>query len=164
MFGAWRILMLDETQEASPKALEAMNKTLEEPPPWGVFIIVTRTIDRLPPTTISRCAIYELRPISFEMGLLHLKKLCELENIRYELEGLSLLAEVSRGEVRDMMTRLEQVSEGGELSRKEMCAGSLTSTMVTRSLSTSEPYSRAIFSDRLVLLRNGMTTRRKKQN
>jgi DNA polymerase III gamma/tau subunit len=46
------------------------------------------------------------------MGLLHLKKLCELENIGYELEGLSLIAEVSRGEVRDMMTRLEQVSEG----------------------------------------------------
>ena len=56
MFGTWRILMLDETQEASPKALDAMNKTLEEPPPWGVFIIVTRTIDRLPPTiNIAMC-------------------------------------------------------------------------------------------------------------
>jgi DNA polymerase III subunit gamma/tau len=114
IFGTWRILMLDEAQEASPKALQAMLKQLEEPPPWGVFIIVARTIDRLPRTIQSRCAaIHELKPISFEMGLLHLTKLCELENIPYELEGLSLIAEVSRGEVRDMMNRLEQVSEGG---------------------------------------------------
>ena len=113
VYGPRRILMLDETQEASPKALEATNKLVEEPPPWVVFIFVTRAIDKLLPATISRCAIHELKPISFEMGLLHLKKLCELEKIPYEVEGLSLLAEVSRGQVRDMMNRLEQVSEGG---------------------------------------------------
>ena len=47
------------------------------------------------------------------MALLHLTKLCDLEKIPYELEGLSLIAEVSRGEMREMINRLEQVSEGG---------------------------------------------------
>ena len=90
-----------------------MNTLLEEPPSWAVFIIVTPEIDKLPPTIKSRCAILEFRPISFEASLSHLTRLCHLEKIPYEAEGLALIAEVSRGGVRDMITRLDQVSEGG---------------------------------------------------
>ena len=62
IFGTWRIVLLDEAQEASPKAFEAILKQLEEPQPWVVFIIVTGAIDRLPRTITSRCAIHELKP------------------------------------------------------------------------------------------------------
>ena len=113
MFGRWRIFALDEVQQASRRALDAMNKLLEEPPPWVVFIFATTEVDKLPPTIKSRSAIHELKPISFEAGLVHLKRLCDLESIAYELEGLSLIVEVSCGNVRDMVTRLDQVSEGG---------------------------------------------------
>ena len=113
IFGRWRILALDETQQASRRALDALNKQLDELPSWAVFIFATTDVDKLPPPIKSRCAMYELKPISFEAGLLHLKQLCELESIPYELDGLSLIAEVSRGDLRDMITRLDQVSEGG---------------------------------------------------
>ena len=113
IFGRRWVLTLNETHRASLRALDAVNTLLEEPPSWAVFIIVTPEIDKLPPTIKSRCAILEFRPISFEASLSHLTRLCHLEKIPYEAEGLALIAEVSRGGVRDMITRLDQVSEGG---------------------------------------------------
>ena len=121
MFGRWRIFALDEVQQASRRALDAMNKLLEEPPLWVVVIFATTEVDKLPPTIKSRSAIHELKAISFEAGLAHLKRLCDLESITYELEGLSLIVEVSCGNLRDMITRLDQVSEGdGVVSEQEV--------------------------------------------
>jgi DNA polymerase-3 subunit gamma/tau len=113
IFGSRWILELNEAQGASPRAHDAVLTLLEEPPSWAVFIIVTPEIDKLPPTIKSRCAILEFQPISFEASLSYMTRLCHLEKIQYEAEGLALIAEVSRGEVREMVTRLDQVSEGG---------------------------------------------------
>jgi DNA polymerase III delta prime subunit len=113
IFGSRWVLELNEAQGASPKALDAVLTQLDDPPSWAVFIIVTPDSEKLPPTIKSRCEILQFRPISCEASLSHLTRLCHLEKIPYEAEGLALIAEVSRGGVREMVTRLDQVSEGG---------------------------------------------------
>jgi DNA polymerase III subunit gamma/tau len=121
IFGKRWILELNEAQGASPRALDAVLTQLEEPSCGAVFIIVTPDIDKLPPTIKSRCAIFEFRRISFEASLSHLVRVCDSEKIRYQIEGLALIAEVSRGGVREMVTRLDQVSEGGgEVTEQEV--------------------------------------------
>ena len=52
--------------------------------PWAAFTIVTPEIDKLPPAIISRCETSQFRPVSFEMGLLHLGSCASLKNAMLE--------------------------------------------------------------------------------
>jgi len=113
MYGSRWILALDEAHQTSPKAFDAMLKLLEEPPYGAVFIMLTTAIDKVPQTIKSRCAVHELKPVDFKPSLLHLERLCKAEKIAYETDGLALIVDVSGGGIRDMVTRLDQVSEDG---------------------------------------------------
>ncbi len=57
--GRWRVFIVDEADALVPNAQDALLKTLEEPPPGSIFILVTSIADALLPTVRSRC--YRLR-------------------------------------------------------------------------------------------------------
>ena len=57
--GRWRVFIVDEADALVPNAQDALLKTLEEPPPSSIFILVTSLADSLLPTVRSRC--YRLR-------------------------------------------------------------------------------------------------------
>lgn len=62
--GRWRAVVLDDAESMQEVAQEALLKTLEEPPPSMLLILLTNDLDVLLPTIQSRCQVIELQPVS----------------------------------------------------------------------------------------------------
>ena len=61
--GRKRVYIIQEAERMSPEAANALLKTLEEPPPDVLLILLTADLDSLLPTVISRCMQLDLRPL-----------------------------------------------------------------------------------------------------
>ena len=59
-----RVVVVDGAERFQPEAANAMLKTLEEPPPGAVIILVSSMVRLLLPTIISRCQLLGFRPLS----------------------------------------------------------------------------------------------------
>jgi DNA polymerase-3 subunit delta' len=64
--GRRRVVIIDEADGLVSHAQNALLKTLEEPTPSSVFILVTSMPDMLLPTVLSRCPQLRFRPLSLE--------------------------------------------------------------------------------------------------
>jgi DNA polymerase-3 subunit delta' len=62
--GRRRVVIIDEADALVSAAQNALLKTLEEPTPSSVFILVTARPDMLLPTVLSRCPQLRFRPLS----------------------------------------------------------------------------------------------------
>jgi DNA polymerase-3 subunit delta' len=62
--GRRRVVIVDEAHGLVPAAQNALLKTLEEPPPSSMFVLVTAQPDLLLPTVRSRCPRLSFRPLS----------------------------------------------------------------------------------------------------
>ncbi len=106
-----RLILIPQAEYLSREAANALLKSLEEPPPYTLFILIARSTDYLLPTIVSRTQVIRFRPLSQEA----LKDLLinRFGKIPEEAFGLSVLAEGSIG-------RALRISEKGyleELSR-----------------------------------------------
>ena len=61
--GSWQIAVLDRFELATAGASNALLKTLEEPPPRVILVLLAQQTEMLLPTIISRCQIIALRPV-----------------------------------------------------------------------------------------------------
>ena len=61
-----RVIVLYPAEALNVAAANALLKTLEEPPPHTLFLLVTHGIDRLLPTILSRCRKFALNMPSFD--------------------------------------------------------------------------------------------------
>lgn len=59
-----RVFILEDAHKLTDQAANAMLKTLEEPPPYAVLILVAHGAGDLLPTIVSRCRVLRLRPLS----------------------------------------------------------------------------------------------------
>ena len=72
--GKRKIYILPRAQDMLPAAQNALLKILEEPPDYGVFLILSTNAERLLPTIRSRCAELQLGPVAQSEALPFLKK------------------------------------------------------------------------------------------
>ena len=63
---AWRVVIVDEANELNVNAANALLKSLEEPPPRTVFLLIASAPGRLLPTIRSRCRTLALQPLAGE--------------------------------------------------------------------------------------------------
>jgi DNA polymerase III subunit delta' len=61
---AWRVVIVDTADDMNPAAANALLKSLEEPPPRTLFMLLTSEPGRLLPTIRSRCRVLALEPLS----------------------------------------------------------------------------------------------------
>jgi len=59
-----KFYILDDVHRMTAEAANALLKTLEEPPPQVVFILLTSNLDGLLSTVVSRCRAVRFRPVS----------------------------------------------------------------------------------------------------
>lgn len=64
LVGPWKCLLVDDAHTLTLEAANAALKTLEEPPPNVVFVLVTPSPDLLPRTVVSRCFHLPFGPAS----------------------------------------------------------------------------------------------------
>jgi DNA polymerase-3 subunit gamma/tau len=99
----------------SNSAFNALLKTIEEPPPFVVFIFATTELQKVPATIRSRCQQFNFRLVSVETITSLLRDACRETGIEAEDEALLWIAKESTGSCRDAYTLLDQVvsfSEG----------------------------------------------------
>jgi DNA polymerase-3 subunit delta' len=63
----YRIAIFEAFDQAQPRAQDALLKTLEEPPPNALLILMTSRVEALLPTILSRSQLIGLRPVSLAM-------------------------------------------------------------------------------------------------
>ncbi len=106
----YKIYIIDEVHMLSTSAFNALLKTIEEPPPYVIFIFATTELQKVPATIKSRCQQFNFRLVSAERirGLLA-DAAAELQ-IQADDEALYWIAKESGGSVRDSYTLFDQVA------------------------------------------------------
>jgi DNA polymerase-3 subunit gamma/tau len=111
----YKIYIIDEVHMLSRNAFNALLKTLEEPPPHVKFLFATTEVDKLPVTVLSRTQRFDLRRIPAPMLADHFAKVCRLEGVEAEAEGLNIIANAAEGSVRDGLSILDQAIAHADL-------------------------------------------------
>jgi DNA polymerase-3 subunit gamma/tau len=105
-----KVYIIDEVHMLTKEAANALLKTLEEPPPYVVFILATTEAHKVPATIMSRCQRFDFRRISRADVTSKLARICQTEGIKLEAEGLNLIARSATGSLRDAENLLEQLT------------------------------------------------------
>ncbi|MEK7224479.1 MAG: DNA polymerase III subunit gamma/tau, partial [Bacteroidota bacterium] len=99
-------------------AFNAFLKTLEEPPPYAIFILATTEKHKILPTILSRCQIFDFKRISTNDTVEHLEEICKKEDIKADKAALQIIAQKSEGCLRDALSILDKIVSftNGELN------------------------------------------------
>lgn len=106
----YKVYVVDEAHMLSKPANNALLKTLEEPPPHVIFILVTTEPWKLMPTIVSRCQLHQFRLVSLDEILSLLDDISAKEGFRCDRGALQLIARQAHGCVRDAVMLLDQMS------------------------------------------------------
>jgi DNA polymerase-3 subunit gamma/tau len=105
-----KVYIIDEAHMLTKEGANAFLKTLEEPPPYAVFILATTAPEALPPTILSRCQRYAFRRIPIETMIARMRAISTAEGIAIDDAALGAIAYRADGGLRDALTMLEQVA------------------------------------------------------
>ena len=104
----YKIFIIDEAHQITNEAFNALLKTIEEPPPWAVFVLCTTEAHKIPATIASRCQHFSFRSVDFEELTARMAWICGQEGIQADSETLAVLALAGEGSVRDSLSALDQ--------------------------------------------------------
>ena len=104
----YKIFILDEAHQITDAAFNAILKTLEEPPPWAVFMMATTQPEDIPQTIRSRCQHFSFHAVRFDEIVGQLRSIAQKENIQADDEALAVLAEAGDGSMRDALSIMDQ--------------------------------------------------------
>src|SRR4026208_806930 len=107
--GKYKVYIIDEVHMLSSSAFNAFLKTLEEPPPYAIFILATTEKHKILPTILSRCQIFDFKRITLKDTVDHLSSICKKEKIKAEKPALQLMAQKSEGCMRDALSILDKI-------------------------------------------------------
>jgi DNA polymerase III subunit gamma/tau len=107
--GKYKVYIIDEVHMLSSSAFNAFLKTLEEPPPYAIFILATTEKHKILPTILSRCQIFDFKRITLQDTVSHLSEIAQKEDITAEETALQLIAQKSEGCMRDALSILDKI-------------------------------------------------------
>lgn len=111
----YKIYIIDEVHMLSTSAFNALLKTIEEPPPYVIFIFATTELQKVPATIKSRCQQFNFRLVAIDKVKQCLADAAAELGIQADDEALFWIARESTGSMRDAYTLFDQVvafSEG----------------------------------------------------
>lgn len=95
--GRYKIYIVDEGEKMTVQAQNALLKTIEEPPSYGVILLLTTNADGFLPTILSRCIQLKCRPVSDAAGKKYL-----MEKFQVPESKAEIYAAFARGNVGKM--------------------------------------------------------------
>ena len=107
--GTHKIYIIDEAHMLSNQAFNAFLKTLEEPPKHVIFILATTEKNKIIPTVLSRCQVYDFKRISVKDIQTYLVKIAEDRSLQYEESALYLIAQKAEGALRDALSIFDRM-------------------------------------------------------
>jgi DNA polymerase III subunit gamma/tau len=127
---AHKVYVLDEAHMLTSEAFNALLKTLEEPPPHVLFVLVTTEPHKIPATIASRCQRFDFKRVRLSAIVERLTTICQQEDLQVEPAGLELIARQSTGAMRDAISLLDQMTSYGDeisLDQVQMVLGTVGS-------------------------------------
>ena len=112
--GKYKVYIIDEVHMLSSAAFNAFLKTLEEPPPYAIFILATTEKHKIIPTILSRCQIYDFRRITVPDTVAHLRQICQKEQIEADEDALHIIAQKSDGALRDALSIFDRIASASQ--------------------------------------------------
>ena len=114
----WKVYIIDEVHMLSISAFNALLKTLEEPPPFVVFILATTEPHKVPVTIRSRCQHIPFHRIELRAICSRLEAVAEKEGVPADPRALREIARHADGALRDALSLMEQALSlgNGEVS------------------------------------------------
>jgi DNA polymerase-3 subunit gamma/tau len=106
--GKYKVYVLDEAHMLTNEAFNALLKTLEEPPPYAIFVLATTDVHKMLPTVLSRCQRFDFKRISTGQIVKHVLFVSEQEHIKLEQSAAELMARTAAGGMRDALSLLDQ--------------------------------------------------------
>ena len=106
---AYKVYILDEVHMLSKAAFNAFLKTLEEPPAYVVFILVTTEAEKVPETIVSRCISLSFRQPSLVVLQDAVAAVAKKEGRELSDQSAALIALMAEGSFRDSLTLLQKV-------------------------------------------------------
>ena len=107
--GRYRVFIIDEVHMLSQAAFNAFLKTLEEPPKYAIFILATTEKQKIIPTILSRCQIYDFARITVPDIVDQLQRICLDKGVTAEPAALNVIAQKADGAMRDALSIFDQV-------------------------------------------------------
>ena len=124
--GQFKVYIIDEVHMLSAAAFNAFLKTLEEPPKHAIFILATTEKQKIIPTILSRCQIFDFKRITVQDAKEHLAEVAKSQNIQFEDDALHIIAQKADGAMRDALSIFDRVVS--------FCGNNLTRLAVTENL------------------------------
>ena len=107
--GRYRVFIIDEVHMLSQAAFNAFLKTLEEPPEYAIFILATTEKQKIIPTILSRCQIYDFARITVPDIVEQLQYICQDKGVTADPSALNVIAQKADGAMRDALSIFDQV-------------------------------------------------------
>lgn len=104
----YKVYIIDEVHMLSQGAFNALLKTLEEPPPYVIFILATTEPHKIPATILSRCQRFDFKRVTVKDMSYRMKEICNDVNVEVDDRALNLIARNSQGALRDALSILDQ--------------------------------------------------------
>ena len=120
--GDFKVFIIDEVHMLSSAAFNAFLKTLEEPPKHAIFILATTEKQKIIPTILSRCQIFDFSRIKVKDIADHLIEIAAKEKVKAEPEALHMIAMKADGALRDALSVFDQMVtfSGSEITYQDV--------------------------------------------
>lgn len=105
----YKVYIIDEVHMLSTEAFNALLKTLEEPPPYVIFILATTEPQKIPETVLSRCIRLNFKRVEPSDIYQYLAKVLSQEGVSFEESALHIISRQADGSVRDALSILELI-------------------------------------------------------
>lgn len=90
----FKIFVIDKADTMTVAAQNALLKTLEEPPYYGILFLLANNIDKFLPTILSRCVVIKLKPVAANKIEQYL-----IDHHFAEKENVGVFAEYAQGSI-----------------------------------------------------------------
>lgn len=120
--GTHKVFIIDEVHMLSSQAFNAFLKTLEEPPPYAIFILATTEKHKIIPTILSRCQIFDFKRIQVLDVVKQLEYICTQEGKNADPEALHLIGQKADGAMRDALSIFDKIASasGDHITYKDV--------------------------------------------
>ncbi|MDO4332972.1 MAG: DNA polymerase III subunit [Eubacteriales bacterium] len=109
--GPYKVYLINEGEKMTVQAQNALLKTLEEPPEYGVILILTSSLESLLPTILSRCVVLNMRPVRDDLVKKYLMETLRIPDYKAEVCTAFARGNIGRAKLLASSEEFEKVRE-----------------------------------------------------
>lgn len=109
-YGKYKIYIVPEAEKMTPQAQNAILKTIEEPPAYGIFMLLTSNAEMLLPTIQSRCVRLDVKPVSDNLVKKHLMENLHVTDYQAEVDASFAQGNIGKAEAAAQSAEFENMT------------------------------------------------------